>query len=133
MVKGHLSLRSIDPRLGLLSEFIWWGGGAAAGHANLSGSIRPALQFISKLDILLDIAVAADSGQHTSETRDQELSEASPQARGGPVRGSGARRRPRPHPIARPTLGGGRARRLPTAGCSQPNDFRRATKERRHS
>src|SRR6266545_2754061 len=96
-------------------------------------TIWSALQFMPELDILLDIAVEADSGQYTSETRDQELSEASPQAGDGPVRGSGARRRPRPHPIAGPALGRGRARRLATSGCSQPNNFRRATQERRHS
>src|SRR6266699_246770 len=75
-------------------------------------TIRSALQFTQELDMLLDIAVQADSGRYTSEARDQELSEASPQAGDGPVRGSGARRRPRPHPIAGPTLGRGRTRRL---------------------
>ena len=39
---------------------------------------RSALRFMSELDILLDIAVEADSGQYTSEARDKELSEASP-------------------------------------------------------
>src|SRR5258708_12111660 len=84
---------------------------------------RPTLRFISELDILLDIVAEADHGQHVSETPDQELSEASPQAGDGPVRGSGAPRRSRPRPIARPPPSGGRPRPLPAPGPPHPNNF----------